>query len=125
MNVEKIESLLLKMINKKFPFVKKVKFDVGKYNNILFILYVDADMIIRVYNVRPDLEYIGRLRGGPYTYLDEMFFIDDHDPFGDICDSLEELAEALIPPFAEEYANKVGFPDNDRMTIMYDLIKHN
>ena len=125
MNVEKIESLLLKMINKKFPFVKKVKFDVGKYNNILFILYVDADMIIRVYNVRPDLEYIGRLRGGPYTYLDEMFFIDDHDPFGDICDSLEELAEALIPPFAEQYGTKQWGETENTITIMYDLIKSN
>ena len=48
MNIEKIESLLLRLISKEFPFVKKVQFDFD-YTNILFNIYVDPYEVSRKY----------------------------------------------------------------------------
>jgi hypothetical protein len=125
MNVEKIESLLLRMIDKKFPFVKKVKFGVDRGKNVIFVLYVNPIEIRNTFKVKIDYDYIRD--GGPTSFLDYLFSLngedsEEVDPFLMVCNSLDDLAENLSSPFAEEYGKIVGLPDNNIIITMYDSI---
>jgi hypothetical protein len=125
MNVEKIESLLLRMIDKKFPFVKRVKFDVDRSKDVIFVIYVNPIEIRNTFKVKIDYDYIRD--GGPTSFLDYLFHLngedsEEVDPFLMVCNSLDDLAENLASPFAEGYGKIVGLPDNNRITTMYDSI---
>jgi len=125
MNVEKIESLLLRTINKEFPFVKKVKFDVDRSKDVIFVLYVDPIEIRNKFKVKIDYDFIRD--GGPTSFLDYLFHLNDDDSeevdsFLMVCNSLDNLSDILASPFAEGYGKIVGLPNNNRITTMYDLI---
>jgi hypothetical protein len=125
MNVEKIESLLLRLISKEFPFVKKVKFGVDRSKDVMFILYVNPIEIRNTFKVKIDYDFIRN--GGPSSFLDYLFDLGDDDSeevnsFLMVCNSLDDLAENLSSPFAEEYGKIVGLPDNNRITSMYDSL---
>jgi len=120
MNVEKIESLLLRTINKEFPFVKKVKFGVDRGKNVIFVLYVNPIEIRNTFKVKIDYDFIRD--GGPTSFLDYLFHLNDDDSFLMVCNSLDGLIFNLASPFAEGYGKIVGLPNNNRITTMYDLI---
>jgi hypothetical protein len=125
MNVEKIESLLLRIINKEFPFVKKVKFGVDRSKDLMFVLYVNPIEIRNTFKVKIDYDFIRR--GGPTSFLDYLFDLDHDDSeeansFLIVCNSLDDLAENLSSPFAEEYGKIVGLPNNKTITSMYDSL---
>ena len=125
MNVEKIESLLLRTINKEFPFVKKVKFGVGKSKDVMFFIYVNPIEIRNTFKVKIDYDFIRD--GGPTSFLDYLFSLDDDDSeevdsFLMVCNSLDGLIFNLASPFAEKYGKIVGLPNNNRIITMYDLI---
>ena len=125
MNVEKIESLLLRIINKEFPFVKKVKFGVDRSKDLMFVVYVNPIEIRNTFKVKIDYDFIRNSR--PTSFLDYLFDLDHDDSeeansFLIVCNSLDDLAENLSSPFAEEYGKIVGLPDNNRITSMYDSL---
>ena len=125
MNVEKIESLLLRIINKEFPFVKKVKFGVDRGKGVIFVLYVNPIEIRNKFKVKIDYDFIRD--GGPSSFLDYLFDLGDDDSeeansFLIVCNSLDDLAENLSSPFAEEYGKIVGLSNNKTITSMYDSL---
>jgi len=126
MNVEKIESLLLRTINKEFPFVKKVKFGVDRSKDVIFVLYVNPIEIRNKFKVKIDYDFIRD--GGPTSFLDYLFILGE-DPDSEeanyflmVCNSLENLSDILASPFAEGYGKIVGLPNNNRIITMYNLI---
>jgi hypothetical protein len=124
MNVEKIESLLLRLISKEFTFVKRVKFDVDRSKDVMFVIYVNPIEIRNTFKVKIDYDYIRD--GGPTSFLDYLFSLDDDDSeeansFLIVCNSLDDLADNLASPFAEGYGKIVGSPNNT-ITTMYDSI---
>ena len=126
MNVEKIESLLLRLISKEFPFVKRVKFGVDRSKDVIFVIYVNPIEIRNTFKVKIDYDYI-RDGVGPTSFLDYLFSLngedsEEVDPFLIVCNSLDDLADNLASPFAEEYGKIVGLPDNNRIITMYDSI---
>lgn len=124
MNVEKIESLLLRLIIKEFPFVKRVKFGVDRSKDVIFVIYVNPIEIRNTFKVKIDSTYI---RSGPTSFLDYLFSLDDDNSeeansFLIVCNSLDDLADNLASPFAEGYRKIVGLPNNNIIITMYDLI---
>lgn len=122
MNVEKIESLLLKVINREFPFVKKVKFGTDRGGDSIFTMYVNLIELRDKYKLRIDHEYLQD--GGPFMFLDYMFNTTNNESFYLLCGQLEELANTLISPFAEQYGNKFENEDNNTITTMYDFTNY-
>ena len=125
MNVEKIESLLLRVINKEFPFVKKVEFGVDRSKDLMFVVYVNPIEIRNTFKVKIDYDFIRN--GRPTSFLDYLFDLDHDDSeeansFLVVCNSLDDLAENLSSPFAEEYGKIVGLPNNKTITSMYDSL---
>jgi hypothetical protein len=120
MNVEKIESLLLRVINKEFPFVKKVKFGTDRNGDSIFTIYVNLIELRDTYKLGIDHEYV--MEGGPFMFLDHMFYDADNIPFHKLCERLEELANTLVAPFAEQYGNK--FEYDNIITIMYGFTNY-
>jgi hypothetical protein len=125
MNVEKIESLLLRLISKEFPFVKKVEFGMDRSKDVMFVIYVNPIEIRNTFKVKIDYDYIRD--GGPTSFLDYLFSLDDDDSeeansFLIVCNSLDDLADNLASPFAEGYGKIVGLPNNNRIHTMYDSI---
>ena len=125
MNVEKIESLLLRIINKEFPFVKEVKFEVDKSKNVIFVLYVNLIEIRNTFKVKIDYDFIRS--GGPTSFLDYLFHLGDDETkevnsFLIVCNSLEEIVDNLVSPFAEGIGKIAGLPNNNRITTMYNSL---
>jgi hypothetical protein len=120
MNVEKVESLLLRVINKEFPFVKKVKFGTDRSGDSIFTIYVNLIELRDMYKLRIDHEYV--MEGGPFMFLDYMFNTTNNESFYLLCGQLEELANTLVSPFAEQYGNK--FEYDNIITIMYDFTNY-
>ena len=125
MNVEKIESLLLRTINKEFPFVKKVKFDVDRSKNVIFVLYVNPIEIRNTFKVKIDYDFIRE--GGPTSFLDYLFHLGNNDSeeansFLIVCNSLDDLSVTLVSPFAKGYGKIVGLPNNNKIITMYNSI---
>jgi hypothetical protein len=50
METNKIEHVLLRLINKDFPFIEKVRFRVNILNDVELVLYVDKDEVYDKYN---------------------------------------------------------------------------
>ena len=125
MNVEKIESLLLRIINKEFPFVKEVKFEVDKSKNVIFVLYVNLIEIRNTFKVKIDYDFIRE--GGPTSFLDYLFHLGNNDSeeansFLIVCNSLDDLSVTLVSPFAKGYGKIVGLPNNNKIITMYNSI---
>lgn len=72
----------VKMVNKKFPYIKGWKFDEDyeKYQTMISIqLIVDVEEISKVYNkpLRPDLDTFRRLFG-PYSMPSPLWILSDY-----------------------------------------------
>lgn len=122
MNIEKIESLLLRLISKEFPFVKKVQFDFD-YTNILFNIYVDPSYeVSRKYGVlfNPDSYK------GPFDYLSYIFEhirdVNRYRTFESLSQALDDLSFNLASPFIERYCESVGLNVSDNLLTQYYVI---
>jgi hypothetical protein len=124
MNVEKVESLLLRVINKEFPFVKKVKFGTDRGGDSIFTMYVNLIELRDKYKLRIDREYLQDQDGGPFMFLDYMFNTTNNESFYLLCGQLEELANTLILPFAEQYGTKQYGETENVITTMYDFTNY-
>jgi hypothetical protein len=122
MNVEKVESLLLRVINKEFPFVKKVKFGTDRSGESIFTMYVNLIELRDKYKLRIDHEYLQD--GGPFMFLDYMFNTTNNESFYLLCGQLEELANTLISPFGEQYGTKQSGETENTITTMYDFTNY-
>lgn len=118
MDIDKIESLLLRLIGKEFPFVKKVQFDYD-YSNILFNISVDPYEVSRNYGVgfKPDSYK------GPFDFLSYIFVniwdVDRHRTFELLSQALDDLSFYLASPFAERYCESVGLNFSDNLITQY------
>jgi len=124
MNVEKVESLLLRVINKEFPFVKKVKFGTDRGGDSIFTMYVNLIELRDKYKLRIDREYLQDQDGGPFMFLDYMFNTTNNESFYLLCGQLEELANTLILPFAEQYGTEQYGETENVITTMYDFTNY-
>jgi len=121
MNIEKIESLLLRLISKEFPFVKKVEFDFDNIN-LLFNIYVNPYEVSRKYGTgfNPDSYK------GPFDFLSYIFeHIRDanrYRTFESISYALDGLAFNLASPFTERYCESEGIEISQYLIIQYYVI---
>lgn len=121
MNIEKIESLLLRLISKEFPFVKKVQFDFD-YTNILFNIYVDPYEVSRKYGA----EFKPDSYKGPF---DLLYYIFEHirdanryNTFESLSFDLDDLSFYLASPFKERYCESEGLDFSDNLLTQYYVI---
>ena len=95
MNVEKIESLLLRIINKEFPFIRLIDFDNFKANyRVTAIVYIDLNDLANTFpNETVDYDYIEDMN----YYIDNPFhaFVDFRDDDLSINDLVETLSRSL------------------------------
>ena len=121
MDIEKIESLLLRLISKEFPFVKKVEFDFDNIN-LLFNIYVNPYEVSRKYGTgfNPDSYK------GPFDFLSYIFeHIRDanrYRTFESISYALDGLIFNLVSPFTERYCESVGIEILDVLLTQYYVI---
>lgn len=122
MNIEKIESLLLRLISKEFPFVKKVQFDYDS-TNILFNIYVDPYEVSRKYGAGFERDFYYK---GPFDYLSYIFeHIRDanrYRTFESLSQSLDDLSFNLASPFTERYCESEGLDFSDNLLTQYYVI---
>jgi len=119
MNINKIESLLLRLISKEFTFVKKVQFDYDSTHPLLNI-YVNPYEVSRKYGTgfNPDSYK------GPFDFLSYIFEhnrdANRYRTFESISQSLDDLSFNLASPFTERYCESVGIEtSNDFLTQYY------
>ena len=121
MNINKIESLLLRLISKEFPFVKKVQFDYDS-TNILFNIYVDPYEVSRKYGAG----FKSDSYKGPFDFLSYIFeHIRDanrYRTFESLSQSLDDLSFNLASPFKERYCESEGIDFSDNLLTQYYVI---
>ena len=121
MNIDKIESLLLRLISKEFTFVKKVQFDYDDETPLLNI-YVNPYEVSRKYGsgFNPDSYK------GPFDFLSYIFeHIRDanrYRTFESISYALDDLSFNLASPFTERYCESVGIEISDVLLTQYYVI---
>jgi hypothetical protein len=117
METNKIEHVLLRLINKDFPFIEKVRFRVNILNDVELVLYVDKDEVYDKYNaihIKHNNE--------DENYLHKMFRIDgvrENVLFYEISVKLEEVVYTLALPFVKQYCHNMGISDSENVLIQY------
>lgn len=119
MDIEKIESLLLRLISKEFTFVKKVEFDYDS-THPLFNIYVNPYEVSRKYGVGFNVDSYK----GPFDFLSYIFeYIRDENryrTFESLSYALDDLSFNLASPFTEQYCESEGIEiSNDLLTQYY------
>lgn len=121
MDIDKIESLLLRLISKEFPFVKEVQFDDDDDIPLLNIS-VDPYEVSRKYGVgfKPDSYK------GPFDFLSHIFELirdeNRHRTFELLSQSLDDLSFYLASPFKDQYCESVGIYRPETLLTQYYAI---
>ena len=119
MDIEKIESLLLRLISKEFTFVKKVQFDYDDETPLLNI-YVNPYEVSRKYGVGFNVDSYK----GPFDFLPHVFELirnaNRYETFESLSYALDHLSFNLASPFTEQYCESEGIEiSNDLLTQYY------
>jgi hypothetical protein len=119
MNINKIESLLLRLISKEFTFVKKVEFDYDS-THPLFNIYVNPYEVSRKYGAGFNVDSYK----GPFDFLTYIFKqikdMNRYRTFESLSYALDDLSFNLASPFTEQYCESVGIETpNDLLTQYY------
>lgn len=132
MNIHKIESILIRIIAKKYPFIKYGGFGLDKDGDPTFNLYVDTKEVVNMFDVK--IDDWARSNYKKFDFLHGMFEeINDRDPNRDKWNKfitysmeLDDLIDSLIDPLADEYMKATGNKRNQfdaDILIQYYMIK--
>jgi hypothetical protein len=119
MNIDKIESLLLRLISKEFTFVKKVEFDYDS-THPLFNIFVNPYEVSRKYGAGFNVDSYK----GPFDFLTYIFEqikdMNRYRTFESLSYALDDLSFNLASPFTEQYCESEGIETpNDLLTQYY------
>jgi hypothetical protein len=117
METNKIEHVLLRLINRDFPFIEKVRFRVNILNDVELVLYVDKDEVCDKYNAI-HIKHSNE----DENYLHDLFIVNgvrENILLREISSNLEEVTYNLALPFVKQYCHNMGIPDSENVIIQY------